>query len=90
MTKAWFILAVALSLPVCGYAQGPKSCDELKAEIAKKLDANNVKSYSLDIVPKDQDAPGKVVGTCEAGSKKIMYSKMDAASDTPAKDSSKP
>ena len=33
----------------------------MKSEIAKKMDANGVKSYSLDIVEKDKDAQGKVV-----------------------------
>ena len=62
-------------------AQGPKSCEVLKSDIAKKLDAKNVKAYTLEIVAKDKDAEGKVVGSCEGGAKKIVYSK----SATPAK-----
>jgi len=54
-------------------AEVRKPCDELKSEIAAKLDAKGVKAYTLDIVPKDQDAEGKVVGTCDGGTKKIMY-----------------
>lgn len=64
-----FLLTVAIlfiaALPV--YADGPKSCEELKSEIAKKLDANNAKGYTLDIVDKDKDADGKVVGSCGGG-----------------------
>ena len=56
-------------------AQGPKSCDELKGEIAKKLEAKGVKSCVLEIVAKDKEAEGTVVGTCEAGAKKIVYRK---------------
>jgi len=66
------------------FAQGPKTCDDLKAEIAKKLDANNVKSYSLDIVAKDKDSDGKVVGSCQAGTMKIVYVRAGAAAATPA------
>jgi hypothetical protein len=51
----------------------------LKTEIAAKLDAKGVKSYTLDIEAKDKDAEGSVVGTCEGGSKKIMYRKGAAA-----------
>jgi len=88
--KVWLTLAGVLLVPACSYAQGPKPCEELKSEIATKLDAKGVKSYSLDIVPKDQDAEGKVVGSCEGGTKKIMYRKTATAAATPAKESSKP
>jgi hypothetical protein len=50
-----------------------KPCPELQAEIEAKLQAHKVRSYTLNIVSKDADAPGKVVGTCENSSKKIMY-----------------
>jgi hypothetical protein len=81
-----FVLTVATlllaALPV--YADGPKSCEELKTEIAKKLDANNAKGYTLDIVDKDKDADGKVVGSCGGGTKKIVYSKGAATAKAPA------
>jgi len=89
--KVWLPLAAVLLVPACSYAQGPKPCEELKSEIAAKLDAKGVKSYSLDIVPKDQTAEGKEVGSCEGGTKKIMYRKTTApAAAAPAKESSKP
>jgi len=50
-----------------------KDCNELKSEIDAKIKANGVKVYTLTIVPKDQEADGKVVGTCDGGTKKIMY-----------------
>ena len=67
-------------------AQSAKPCEDLKAEIAKKLDANNVKSYSLDIVATDKvkDAE-KVVGSCDGGTKKIVYSRStNTAAKAPA------
>ncbi|MET0775397.1 MAG: DUF1161 domain-containing protein [Pseudomonas mandelii] len=68
-----FILAVGLlSLAGTAFAQG-KSCEELKAEIAAKLDAKGISNYSLEIVDKGANADGKVVGTCEKGSKQIVY-----------------
>ncbi|MFJ7285204.1 DUF1161 domain-containing protein [Pseudomonas sp. NPDC099000] len=68
-----FILAVGLlSLAGTAFAAG-KSCEELKAEIAAKLDAKGVAGYSLEIVEKGAAADGKVVGTCEKGSKQIVY-----------------
>ena len=85
--KALLTVAAVLLVPACSYAQAPKPCEELKTEIAAKLDAKNVKGYSLDIVDKDKDVTdGKAVGTCEGGSKKIIYHKGAAAvAETPAK-----
>ena len=82
--KILFAIAAVLIVPACSHAQA-KPCEDLKTEIAAKLDAKGVKGYSLDIVAKDADAgEGKVVGTCEAGSKKIVY-KKGAAAATPEK-----
>lgn len=86
--RVFLTIAIALSVPAASYAHGGKSCDELKTEIAAKLDAKGVKGYTLEIVEKDKDAEGKEVGACEGGTKKIMYNKGAAAA--PAKDSSKP
>jgi len=99
--KALLTFAAVLILPACAFAQdqapaatrapatGPKACDELKSEIAAKLDAKGVKSYTLEIVPKEQEVTeGKAVGTCEGGTKKIIYKKTAAAA--PAKDETKP
>jgi len=82
--------AVLLFVSVPAHAQGPKACEELKTEIATKLDAKGVKGYTLDIVAKDKDAEGKVVGTCDGGTKKIVYTKAAAAAATPAKETPKP
>ena len=82
--------AVLLFVSMPAHAQGPKSCEELKTEIATKLDAKGVKGYTLDIVAKDKDAEGKVVGTCDGGSKKIIYTKTPAPAATPAKETPKP
>jgi hypothetical protein len=70
--------------------QGPKSCEELKDEITKKLDAKGVKGYTLEIVAKYKDAEGKIVGTCDGGTKKIIYTKTSAPAETPAKPAPKP
>ncbi len=83
------VIALMFVASASAYAQAPKPCEELKAEIAKKLEANNVKSYSLEIVAKDKEAEGKVVGTCDGGTKKIVYSRTSAAPKTPT-EASKP
>ena len=86
-------MAVAAVLLSCTYtmAQEParKPCEDLKAEIAKKLDAKSVTSYSLDVVEKGKEADAKVVGTCDGGTKSITYTRSAAAQPKPA-DEKKP
>jgi len=71
--KSRVILLALILVPVMDYAAAPKSCEELKTEIAAKLDAKGVKGYTLTIVDNDKAGDGKVVGSCEAGTKKILY-----------------
>jgi hypothetical protein len=87
--KLHLVFAAALAMPGSTFAQAAKPCEELKLEIAKKLESNQVKSYSLEILPKDQEVHGKLVGTCERGTKKIVYGKTPAAAKTPAPSANK-
>jgi hypothetical protein len=64
------VLAV-LAAPVSA-AQG-KPCEELRSEIDAKIRQNGVTQFTLTIVDKTAPDDGKVVGTCEGGSKKILY-----------------
>jgi len=63
-----------------------KSCDDLKAEISKKLDAKGVVGYTLDPVDKGKEGDGKVVGTCDGGTKSLVYTRGAAASSKPAEE----
>jgi hypothetical protein len=77
--KLLVIVGMLLFVPVCSHAQSIKACEDLKTEIAAKLDAKGAKSYTLEIVAKDKGSEGKVVGACEGGAKKIVYSKTSTA-----------
>lgn len=74
-THASLILAAALALAGSSAFAAGKSCEELKTEIAAKLDARKVTGYTLDIVATDKVGDAKVVGSCEGGARKITYSK---------------
>jgi len=50
-----------------------KTCDDLKSDIEAKIKAKGVKTFSLDIVDAAEVKDAKVVGSCEAGKKKITY-----------------
>ena len=71
-------IATLASLLAFNASAAIKSCEELKAEIEAKIQAQGVPSYTLEIVPnsdvKDQNM---VVGSCEGGTKKIIYQKND-------------
>ena len=55
-----------------------KPCDELKAEIEAKIQAAGVASYTLEIVPAAEVTDANlVVGSCESGSRKIIYQRHD-------------
>lgn len=73
MKKA--IAVVAMLLLASPAMAQKKSCEDLKAEIEAKIKANGVKVFTLEIVASDSAAEGKVVGTCDGGTKKIIYKK---------------
>jgi hypothetical protein len=67
------VLLAALML-AASPALARKDCEELKSEIDAKIKANGVPVYTLTIVPNDQVKDGdKVVGSCDGGTKKIVY-----------------
>ncbi len=71
MKRLSILVALAVALP-SAWAQ-VKPCEELKTEIAAKINANGVTNFTLEIVPNEQVGDRKVVGSCEGGSKKIVY-----------------
>ena len=72
------VLFIALSV-VSTAAFAAKPCEELKAEIAAKLDAKHVAGYTLEIVANDQAGERKIVGSCDGGTKKIVYERHGEA-----------
>jgi len=83
--KSLTVLSALLAASVPAHAAKP--CEELKTEIAAQIDANHVPSYTLEIVANDQVGDRQVVGSCDGGTKKIVYARgaapksADAASD---------
>jgi hypothetical protein len=68
-----FLLAVGLLSMAGTVMAAGKPCDELKSEIDAKIKANGATSYTLEVVDKGSVTDKKVVGSCEAGSKYIVY-----------------
>ncbi|MBK5142342.1 DUF1161 domain-containing protein [Budviciaceae bacterium BWR-B9] len=85
MKKSLLLLTATLLLtPLATFAA---TCDEIKAEIAQKIINNGVpeSGFQLSVVPVEQaEQTGEtVVGNCEQGKQKIVYSKHHVAEATP-------
>jgi hypothetical protein len=70
--KSLFAVVASLLIASPVFAQ-VKPCEELKSEIETKIKNNGVKVFTLTIVEKGAAEDGKVVGTCDNGTKKIVY-----------------
>jgi len=79
------LIAIAASVLIASPALAQfKPCEELKGEIDTKIKNNGVAAFTTAIVDKDAAEDGKVVGTCDGGSKKIVYKRGEAAAAAPA------
>ena len=67
------LLAVALTQ--VSSAALAVTCEELRASVESKIQDNGVTSFTVAIVNAAASAPGRVVGTCERGAKKLVYSR---------------
>jgi len=89
--KRVLVSAAATLLLVTPAVAAPKPCEELKSEIEAKIKKKRTQPFTLDLVvkregpkagaavqgdaKKDAAGEGKVVGTCEGGTKQIIYKK---------------
>ena len=68
-----FLLAVGI-FALAGHAMAAgKPCEELKSEIEAKIKAKGVASFNLEVVDKGSAGGKQVVGTCDGGTKEIVY-----------------
>jgi len=75
-----FALAVICGVLATSAFEAPKDCEELKQEIEIRIQAKAVPSYTLEIVSKEEAKKhdiAMIVGTCDNGTKKIIYQKND-------------
>lgn len=80
-------IAVVASLLIASPALAQvKPCEELKSEIDAKIKANGVEVFTLEIVPNEnvKEGDGKVVGTCNGSTQKIVYKRGVAEAPAPA------
>lgn len=66
----WPLLLAGL---LAGSAHAADNCEALRADIEARIRAAGVTHLSVTVLDNEQSAPGKVVGTCDLGRKKIVY-----------------
>ena len=72
------ILAISLLSMAFSASAGVLSCDDLKAKIEKKVAGKGVKDYAMTVVSKDTQMKGRLLGTCDRGTMKIIHAKTKA------------
>lgn len=71
MSTQFTMLLGALAL--CAAPAHADTCEAIQAQIDAKLRAGGLTAYTLSTVDLDAATPGKVVGSCGFGRKKIVY-----------------
>lgn len=81
--KLSFSLCAVVAAWLCGVtgaAGAAQSCEQLRERIDAKVRASGATHYTVTTVDADATvgASGKVVGSCELGTKKIVYTRGEA------------
>jgi len=82
--KLW---SISMALAFAGAAHGAENCEALRAQIESKIAASGVTRFSVTTIDANAQADGQVVGSCDLGSKKIVYQRegAPAADGAPAR-----
>lgn len=76
--KPWLISIACIA--TAGAAHAAESCEALRAQIESKIGAAGVTRFAVLVVDASVPAAGQVVGSCELGTKKIVYQREGAGS----------
>ena len=87
---AAIVIIIITSVSLSAGAEVRTSCETLKAEITKKIEANKVSSYWLEVVEKGKQKDGAVVGRCDGDTKLIVYHRGAPPDESATKPPAKP
>lgn len=77
-------LLISLMLAFAGAAHGAEDCEALRTRIEQKIAASGVARFTVTVVDANASADGQVVGSCELGTKKVVYLKDAGGAPAPA------
>lgn len=75
MPRLTLISTLLLLVPSAGQAI---TCEALQAQIDAKIKSTGVTQFALTTVDATARAPGRVIGQCERGGRKILYQQTGA------------
>jgi hypothetical protein len=75
----------AVLLAAAGGAAAAGNCEPIRDGIEARIRAGGVTQFTLTIVDADANVPGRNVGSCERGTKKIVYLQGSAAAPSTPK-----
>ena len=78
------VLAILWATLVYTSAAQAISCEELRSSVEAKIQSKGVKNFTVKVVEASASATGQVVGSCELGSKKLVYSQAGSQVSSPA------
>lgn len=73
--KLWLI---SIALASAGAANAAENCEALRTQIESKIAVAGVTRFTVTTIDANAQASGQVVGSCELGSKKIVYQREGA------------
>ncbi len=77
-----FAAALLLLASTASHADN-NNCDTIRAQIDAKVRASGVTDFSLAVIEANAQADGRVVGSCDLGTRKIVYLKTSSPGATP-------
>jgi hypothetical protein len=66
-------LLFVLALPWLALSARASNCEEIQSGIADRFRAGGIERFTLSTVDMDAAVPGRVVGRCDQGRKKIVF-----------------
>ncbi len=72
-------LTVIALLLGSGACHAENNCDSIRAEIEAKIRVAGVKDFVVSVVQAETRVSGRVIGSCDLGRKKIIYSQPSSA-----------
>lgn len=73
------LCALLLTLLSTGAAAQGETCEALRARIESQIAAKGVTQFTVSTVDTAASVPGKTVGSCDLGRKKIVYARSAGA-----------
>ncbi|HSV59486.1 MAG TPA: DUF1161 domain-containing protein [Variovorax sp.] len=90
MFRSFLFAAALLLASSASQAADTNNCDAIRAQIDAKVRASGVSDFALSVVAADAQANGRVVGSCDLGSRKIVYDRVSSPGVAPAQSKANP